>query len=81
VTLSPEERVTLETWALSRTEPYRKVQRARAILLAADGKNRTAIAEEVSPARRMVGQWRRRFVEQRLADLPDHPRSGRLRVY
>jgi transposase len=81
VTLSPEERATLETWAVSRTEPYRRVQRARAILLAADGKNSTTIAQEVDLTRRMVGQWRERFVEERLAGLVDHPRSGRPRVY
>jgi hypothetical protein len=69
--LSPEERKILETWAASHTEPYRKVQRAHVVLLVA----------EVGLARRMVIQWRRRFVEERLAGLPDRPRSGRPRTY
>ncbi len=81
VTLDPDERKILETWAASRTEPYRKVQRARAILLAAEGKTDSAIAREVALTRRMVGQWRQRFVKERLAGLPDRPRSGRPRMY
>ncbi len=58
VTLSSEERKVLETWAASRIEPYRRVQRARALLLAAEGKTSTAIAQEVDLTRRMVSQWR-----------------------
>jgi len=81
VTLSPEERKTLETWAASRTEPYRKVQRARVVLLAAEGRTNSAIAKEVGLARRMVIQWRERFAKERLAGLPDRPRSGRPRTY
>jgi transposase len=81
VTLSPEEREALEAWAASRTEPYRKVQRARTILLAAEGKTNTAIAQEVDLTRRMVSQWRQRFHEDRLDGLVDQPRSGRPRVY
>ena len=68
-------------WAASRTEPYRKVQRARAILLAAEGKTSTAIAHEVDLTRRMVGQWRQRFAEEQLAGLVDRPREGRPRIY
>ena len=81
VTLSPEERKTLQTWAASRTEPYRKVQRARVVLLAAEGKPNSTLAMEVGLARRMVIQWRRRFIEERLGGLLDRPRSGRPRTY
>jgi len=81
VTLDPDERRILESWAAFRTEPYRKVQRARAILLAAEGKTDSAIAREVDLTRRMVGQWRQRFVKERLAGLPDRPRPGRPRMY
>lgn len=81
VTLSIDERRTLETWAASRTEPYRKVQRARAVLLAAEGKTNLSIAGEVDLTRRMVGQWRERFVKERLAGLSDRPRPGRPRTY
>ena len=81
MTLSPEERKVLEAWAASRTEPYRRVQRARAVLLAAEGKTSTAIAQEVDLTRRMVSQWRQRFAESGLDGLVDQPRSGRPRIY
>lgn len=81
VTLSDEERKTLETWAASRTEPYRKVQRARLVLLAAEGRPNLSIAGEVGLARRMVIQWRERFIKERLGGLLDRPRPGRPRTY
>jgi len=81
VTVNAEQRRVLEEWAASRTEPYRKVQRARTILLAAEGKDSTAIAPEVDLSRCMVGLWRRRFADAGLAGLADRPRPGRPRVY
>lgn len=81
VTLTDEERKTLEGWAASRTESYRKVQRGRLILLAAAGMTNTAIAHEVGLSRAMVVQWRQRFIRDRLAGLADQPRPGRPRVY
>lgn len=79
--LTSEERNTLEALASSRTAPYRQVQRARLILLAAQGLTNTAIVREVDLSRRMVIQWRERFVRDRLAGLTDQPRPGRPRVY
>jgi transposase len=81
VTLGSADRKVLEAWASSRGEPYRKVQRARAILLAAEGKTSTDIAREVDLSRRMVSVWRQRFASAGLAGLEDQPRSGRPRVY
>jgi len=51
------------------------------VLLAAEGKTNSAIAREVDLTRRMVIQWRQRFVKERLAGLPDRPRPGRPRTY
>ena len=81
IVLVPEELRTLESIANSRTEPYRKVQRARLILLAAEGMPNTKIAKEVGLSRAMVVQWRHRFVRERMAGLVDRRRSGRPRVY
>lgn len=81
VTLGSADRKVLEAWASSRSEPYRKVQRARAILLAAEGKTSTDIAREVDLSRRMVSVWRQRYASAGLAGLEDQPRSGRPRVY
>jgi len=81
VTLAEEERKRLEELASSRTAAYRVVQRARLILLAADGMPNTKIKQEVGLSRAMVVQWRQRFVEERLAGLADRHRPGRPRVY
>jgi len=58
VNLTSEEQKTLETLASSRTAPYRQVQRARLILLAAEKMTNTAIAKEVDLSRGMVVRWR-----------------------
>jgi len=79
--LSEEERKVLEGLAGSRTAAYRQVQRARLILLAAEGKTNTDIAKEVGLSRMMVLTWRQRFIRERLAGLRDRPRPGRPRVY
>lgn len=81
VVLSSEERKTLETLASSRTAPYRQVQRARVVVLAAQGLSNTRIAREVDLSRAMVIRWRERFLRNRLEGLSDRPRPGRPRVY
>jgi transposase len=54
------------------------VERAKIILLAAEGKQNQEIARLCGVARRTVGVWRRRFVENRVAGiLKDAPRPGR----
>jgi transposase/transposase-like protein len=54
-------------------------QRARIVLLAADGLSNTAIAERVGVARQTVLSWRARYERSGLAGLEDEPRSGRPR--
>ncbi len=77
IMLTTEERKRLEETVRSRTAPYRKVQRARLILLAADGMANKAIAKEVGLSRAMVVGRRQRFAESRLEALEDAPRSGK----
>lgn len=81
VTLTYEEKRILENTANSRTAPYRKVQRARIILSAAEGMTNTAIAREVELQRSMVVQWRQRFNAERLAGIEDRPRPGKPKQY
>ena len=52
-------------------------QRARIVLLAADGVSNTAIADKVGVSRPTVILWRRRYAERGLAGLDDGVRSGR----
>lgn len=52
-------------------------QRARIVLLAAEGMSNTAIAALVGVSRPTVITWRARYVESGIAALGDLPRSGR----
>lgn len=54
-------------------------QRARIVLLAAEGTSNTRIAELVGVSRPTVIAWRARFVALRLDGLEDEVRSGRPR--
>src|ERR671919_1462186 len=55
-------------------------QRARIVLLAADGASNTAIAELVGVSRPTVIGWRDRYRRSGLRGLEDEPRSGRPRT-
>ena len=54
-------------------------QRARIVLLAADGVSNTAIAELVGVSRPTVIGWRERYQAGGMAGLHDQQRSGRAR--
>ena len=66
---------------LSRSSSVRAglAQRARIVLLAADGVSNTAIADLVGVSRPTVIGWRERYERRGMAGLEDHPRSGRPR--
>ena len=81
ITLSQDERETLEDRARKYTLPYFQVLRARMILYAADGWSNDAIAAALSVGRDVVSLWRQRFFSQRLPGLDEHPRSGRPRAF
>ena len=77
--LSPQEQVTLEAWARSRTLPLRLVQRAQIIMMAAAGQQNQQIAHALSISRPTVQLWRERFLALRLEGLKkDAPRPGRI---
>ncbi len=54
-------------------------QRARIVLLAADGMSNTAVAAMVGVSRPTVIGWRDRYLAKGVAGLDDQPRSGRPR--
>lgn len=54
-------------------------QRARIVLLAADGVSNTEIAERIGVSRPTVIGWRARYDQAGMAGLVDRPRSGRPR--
>jgi transposase len=53
------------------------VQRAKMILLAAQGWDNKDIALRIDGRREVVSMWRKRFFEKRLAGLEERPRPGR----
>ena len=76
--LLPGQRESLEVIARSTSAACRQVQRARALLLAADGVANTTIAAEVKVTPKTVRAWRERFAEEGLAQLGE-VRLGRGR--
>ena len=57
----------------------RVVQRARIVLLAADGVPNRQIAMLVGLNQNQVGMWRKRYAALGMAGLADRPRPGRPR--
>ena len=60
--------------------PAREVERARIVLLAADGLSGVEIAERVGCSEPTVVRWRSRFAVDGLAGLVEEPRSGKPRT-
>jgi putative transposase len=56
--------------------PQALATRARIVLLAADGRSNTDIAEQLGLSKPTVGIWRKRYLSQRLQGLYDEPRPG-----
>ncbi len=69
MTIADSQRDVLQTLARSRTAPHRQVQRARVVLLAADGVANTQIAASVGVSPATVKSWRERFEQEGLKDL------------
>jgi transposase len=76
VALTEGERRELEGLASRRKTAQGLAQRARIVLLAAEGAENKDISLRVNVAPNTVGKWRRRFAEHRLAGLLDEPRPG-----
>lgn len=80
IKLTTGERKKLQSWVRSRTLPKRQAERAKIVLLAADGRSNGDIAEELGVKPHTVGRWRARFAEDRLKGIEkDLPRGGRPR--
>src|SRR3954466_2200892 len=77
VNIPVADRRELERRARDKGAPARKVERARIVLLAADGVPGTEIAATVGCAEGTVVTWRSRYAEHGLAGLQDLPRPGK----
>jgi transposase len=76
LTLSGEERETLERWTRRAKTAQALAQRARLVLASAAGKNNTTVAGELGLSKQTAGKWRARFLTHRLDGLLDEPRPG-----
>lgn len=81
IELSEQEREILRQWSRSVTTEHRLVERARIILLAAEGLATREIARRLQTRPARVSKWRTRFAEQRITGLSDNPRSGKPAKY
>ena len=79
IQLSTEEKETLLHWMRSTKTERRMVERARVILLAANGLKGKEIAARMETRTARVSKWLRRFAKDRIAGLLDAPRLGEKR--
>src|SRR5512145_221400 len=79
IVLSEEERSVLSTWIRGRSLPLRLIERARIVVMAAQGVPSQDIARALEVSRPTVQLWRERFLALRLEGLKkDAPRPGRI---
>jgi transposase len=78
VMLDSSQQQTLQQWARSRSLPARQVERAKVVLLAADGKSDLEISAALRVSNQKAARWRKRFLRLGLPGLEkDAPRPGR----
>jgi transposase len=76
--LTPDDLATLRRWAAATQAPATLVQRARLLLLAAEGMANTEIAQRLGVSRPTVIAWRKRYTREGLSHgLADRHRRGR----
>jgi putative transposase len=79
IILSEVEDEQLKAIAHSRSLPHSLVNRARIVLMAAQGMPNHAIAQKVNLSPQMICKWRQRYIQQGLSGLHDELRPGRPR--
>ena len=80
ITLSSEERATLERWARRHNSSQALALRCRIVLGCAAGLSHGEIARQLGCNPVTVGKWRHRFAADRLDGLVDAPRPGAART-
>ena len=77
IILTDDERAELARLARSKLSSVRLAQRARIVLLAADGMKSKDIAQQLNVGRVQVSRWRERYVHSRLSGIErDLPRGA-----
>ncbi len=77
VEVPPQDREVLEGWLRSPSLRAGLAQRARIVLLAADGLGTGQIGHRLGVSKPPVIGWKRRYASEGIAGLEDRPKSGR----
>src|SRR4029453_723752 len=77
VEVPPNDRAELEGWLRSPSLRAGLAQRARIVLLAADGVGTNEIVHRVGGSKPAVIRWKRRYAAEGVAGLDDRAKSGR----
>lgn len=77
IALSEEDEKTLRMWASAGTIEQRMAQRAKVILLSAEGLTLPEISLRSGLSPQNCTRWRKRFKEEGIEGLYDRPRAGR----
>ena len=79
IILTPAQRSRLQRLSRARSSAERLKERARIVLLAAEGMENKDIARKLNQDRGKVGRWRQRFAQQGMAGIEkDKSRPGRI---
>jgi transposase len=81
ISLDDAARAELEAVSRRASAPFRLVQRARIVLLAASGLGNQAVAGRLGICEDTARKWRRRYGQGGLPALADAPRPGRPRTF
>lgn len=76
LTITEEQRSTLENWVRRPKTAQALAMRARIVLACAEGKPNTVVARQVKVRQQTVSKWRSRFLSKGLEGLLDEPRPG-----
>lgn len=77
VEIAPEDRLVLEKWANAQAIERRLADRARIVLMAAEGRPANEIAEHVGRSAETVRRQRASYARDGLDGLRDRPKTGR----
>jgi transposase len=80
LTLTNDERTTLQRWARRAKSSQALALRCRIVLACAEGASNASVATRLGISRPTVTKWRSRFVARRLEGLADEPRPGAART-